>query len=216
MFRVMHWIIHVAPVSDNAEEQSRFMSPTQKMRKTELGIAGKVHIQRRPHIPVAGKEIQPTQGGSTCLAANVSSCFLPFIPCLIHNTPSDSAKNKPKPHSQWQLRLDSLLKICSVQWFRGLVENIICDGAIIVLQLIYVVGVNKGCMGSCYSLYPNLWVPDFAAFVAFCGYIICCLFLVDMVVKTKSSFHRPLPFIGLPMNTGDLFIFIFFWFFYFL
>lgn len=163
----------MAPVGDSTEQQSRFVSPTQKIRKTELGIPGKVHIQRGSHILVAGKKIEPAQAGSTCLAAHVSFSFLPFIPRLIHNTPSESAKNEPKPHSHWQPRLDSSLqKICSVQLYRDLMEKIICDGAVIVLQLIYVMELNKDCIGSCYSWCPDLWVPDFAAFVAFCECVI--------------------------------------------
>lgn len=118
---------------------------------------------------MAEKEIQPAQAGSTCLAAHVSFSSLSFIPRLIHNTPSESAKNEPKPHSLWQPRLDSSLqKICSVQLCGDLMEKIICGGAVIVLQLIYVTGLNKGCIGSCYSWCPDLWVPHFAAFVAFC------------------------------------------------
>lgn len=50
--------------------------------------------------------------------------------------------------------------------------KIICDHAIIVLQFIYMMGPNKGCIGSYNSACPNFWAPDFGAFVAFCVYII--------------------------------------------
>lgn len=171
------------------------------MRRTELGIPGKVNLHRSPHVGCGKKEIQPSHAGSTCLSAYVSFCFLPSIPQLIHNTPSQSETDKP--NSQYGILTENPCSICSAKRFvlcngTGILgggEIKICDCAIIVSQFIWMMGTNKGCLGGYNSACPSFWAPDFEAFVVFCLYIIL-LFQIRYGVwnQTSSPFHLPLPF----------------------